>query len=41
MELNGARLNFRMPLVHSIALGGGTAVLVFRNKITKKPEGII
>lgn len=31
MEVNGIILNFRMPLVHSIALGGGSIVEVGRD----------
>ena len=31
MEMNGVRLNFRMPLVHSIALGGGSLVKIYRD----------
>ena len=37
-DINGIKLNFRTPLVHSLALGGGTIVEVERNKVTLKPQ---
>lgn len=37
-EINGITLNFRMPLVHSIALGGGSIVKVTRNTINNEVE---
>lgn len=32
LEVNGILLNFRMPLVHTIALGGGSIVEITRDK---------